>query len=36
MGLAVSTNLFWAAVLSLTFPRMLAVMGSLGAFAFYA
>ncbi|MCJ1262775.1 hypothetical protein MMC22_002645 [Lobaria immixta] len=36
MGLAVSTNLFWAAVLSVTFPRMLAVMGSLGAYAFYA
>ena len=36
MGLAVASNLFWAAVLSVTFPRMLAVMGSLGAFAFYA
>ncbi|KAI9878884.1 MAG: hypothetical protein M1830_010240 [Pleopsidium flavum] len=36
MGFAVATNLFWAAVLSVTFPRMLAVMGAFGAFAFYA
>lgn len=36
MGLAVATNLFWAAVLGITLPRMLHVFGILGAFAFYA
>ncbi|OBW68124.1 MAG: Amidohydrolase 2 [Aureobasidium pullulans] len=35
MAWAVSTCLFWAAVLSLTWPRMEAVMGSTGAFCFY-
>lgn len=34
MAWAVSTCLFWAAVLSITFPRMLAVMTSQGAFGF--
>ncbi|KAF2083724.1 galactose-proton symport [Saccharata proteae CBS 121410] len=33
---AVATCLFWAAVLSITFPRMLAVMTPTGAFGFYA
>ncbi|KAI5123853.1 hypothetical protein M0805_005671 [Coniferiporia weirii] len=36
MAWAVSTCLFWAAVLSITFPRMLAVMTPTGAFGFYA
>lgn len=36
MSWAVATCLFWAAVLSITFPRMLAVMGTTGAFLFYA
>ena len=36
MALAVSTCLFWAAVLSITFPRMLNVMTPTGAFGFYA
>jgi len=36
MGLAVATNLFWAAVLGITLLRMLHVFGILGAFAFYA
>jgi sugar porter (SP) family MFS transporter len=35
MAWAVSTCLFWAAVLSLTWPRMEAVMGPTGAFCFY-
>ena len=29
-------GLFWASVLSLTFPRMLEAFGSPGAFGFYA
>ena len=36
MGFAVATNLFWASVLSVIFPRMLAVMGAIGTFSFYA
>lgn len=36
MGWAVATCLFWAAVLSITFPRLLAVFGPTGAFGFYA
>lgn len=36
MGWAVATNLFWAAVLGITLPRMLDAMGIVGAFAFYA
>ncbi|KAN0065872.1 hypothetical protein ACQY0O_001003 [Thecaphora frezii] len=36
MAWAVSTCLFWAAVLSITFPRMLKVMTPTGAFGFYA
>jgi Sugar (and other) transporter len=36
MGWAVATCLFWAAVLSITFPRLLRAFGSFGAFAFYA
>ncbi|KAK5995914.1 Polyol transporter 5 [Cladobotryum mycophilum] len=36
MSWAVATNNFWAAVLSLTFPRMLAAMSATGAFGFYA
>lgn len=36
MAWAVSTCLFWAAVLSLTWPRMVAAMTPTGAFGFYA
>jgi MFS family permease len=36
MSWAVATNNFWAAVLSLTFPRMLIAFGPQGAFGFYA
>ncbi|KAF2134070.1 sugar transporter-like protein [Dothidotthia symphoricarpi CBS 119687] len=36
MSWAVATCLFWAAVLSITFPRMLAAMTTTGAFCFYA
>jgi MFS family permease len=36
MGWAVATCLFWAAVLSITFPRMLAAFTPTGAFGFYA
>lgn len=35
MSWAVATCLFWAAVLSLTWPRMVAVMSPTGAFGFY-
>jgi len=36
MSWAVATCLFWAAVLSITFPRMIAAMTPTGAFGFYA
>ncbi|KAI9836230.1 MAG: hypothetical protein M1819_001567 [Sarea resinae] len=36
MSWAVATCLFWAAVLSMTFPRMLAAFTPQGAFGFYA
>jgi len=36
MAWAVATNNFWAAVLSLTFPRMLRAFKPQGAFGFYA
>ncbi|KAK4937616.1 hypothetical protein LTR28_009784, partial [Elasticomyces elasticus] len=36
MSWAVATCLFWAAVLSITFPRMLDAMTPTGAFCFYA
>ena len=36
MAWAVATCLFWAAVLSITFPRMLHAMTPTGAFGFYA
>lgn len=36
MSWAVATNNFWAAVLSLTFPRMLQAFGPQGSFGFYA
>ncbi|KAF2797822.1 MFS transporter [Melanomma pulvis-pyrius CBS 109.77] len=36
MSWAVATCLFWAAVLSITFPRMVSAMSVTGAFAFYA
>ncbi|CAK7213648.1 hypothetical protein SEUCBS140593_001915 [Sporothrix eucalyptigena] len=36
MSWAVATNNFWASVLSLTLPRMLAVMQPVGVFGFYA
>ena len=36
MSWAVATCLFWASVLSLTFPRMVAAFTITGAFGFYA
>lgn len=36
MGFAVATCFFWAAVLSITFPKILASLGVLGAFCLYA
>jgi hypothetical protein len=36
MGWAVATCLFWASVLSMTFPRLLAAFTPQGAFGFYA
>lgn len=36
MGWAVATCLFWAAVLSISFPAILAAFGHVGAFGFYA
>jgi len=36
MGWAVATCLFWAAVLSITFPKILEVFTPTGAFGFYA
>lgn len=36
MGWAVATCLFWASVLSITFPRILETFGSTGTFGFYA
>lgn len=36
MSWAVATNNFWAAVLSLTFPRMLRAFGPTASFGFYA
>ena len=36
MSWAVATNNFWAAILSLTLPRMLSDMGATGVFGFYA
>lgn len=36
MSWAVATNNFWAAILSITFPRMLQAFGPTGSFGFYA
>jgi hypothetical protein len=36
MAWAVATNLFWAAVVSITFPLMLGRLGVFGAFLMYA
>jgi hypothetical protein len=36
MSLAVATANFWAAILSLTFPRILTTLKNSGAFALYA
>ncbi|KAI0518483.1 sugar transporter-domain-containing protein [Xylaria bambusicola] len=36
MAFAVATNLFWAAVLSITFPKILDSLGVVGAFGLYA
>lgn len=36
MSWAVATCLFWAAVLSVSFPRILQAMTPTGAFGFYA
>ncbi|KAF2966261.1 hypothetical protein GQX73_g7314 [Xylaria multiplex] len=36
MAFAVATNLFWAAVLGITFPKILQSLGIVGAFGLYA
>ncbi|KAK6974591.1 sugar transporter [Favolaschia claudopus] len=36
MSFAVATNLFWASVLSVSFPRILSAFTAVGAFGFYA
>ncbi|KAI0456017.1 sugar transporter-domain-containing protein [Xylaria acuta] len=36
MAFAVATNLFWAAVLGITFPKILSSLGVVGAFGLYA
>lgn len=36
MGWAVATCLFWASVLSISFPAILGAFGEVGAFGFYA
>ncbi|KAI2626823.1 sugar transporter-domain-containing protein [Xylaria nigripes] len=36
MAFAVATNLFWAAVLGITFPKILSSLGVVGAFCLYA
>lgn len=36
MSMAVATANFWAALLSLTFPRILTALGATGAFTLYA
>ncbi|KAF8808916.1 sugar transporter [Phlegmacium glaucopus] len=36
MSWAVATTLFWASVLSVSFPRLLGAFGNVGAFCFYA
>ena len=36
MSLAVAVNLFFAGVLTVTFPRMTAVFGPTGALGFFA
>ncbi|KAH8167379.1 hypothetical protein CIB48_g876 [Xylaria polymorpha] len=36
MSFAVATNLFWAAVLGITFPKILSSLGVVGAFGLYA
>lgn len=36
MSWAVATNLFWASVLTVSFPRILAAFTPQGAFGFYA
>ncbi|RWA09944.1 hypothetical protein EKO27_g5159 [Xylaria grammica] len=36
MAFAVATNLFWAAVLGITFPKILSSLGIVGAFGLYA
>lgn len=36
MGWAVATCLFWAAVLSISFPKILETFSPVGAFGFYA
>jgi len=36
MSLAVATNLFWAGVLTVAFPRMISAFGPTGAVGFFA
>lgn len=36
MSLAVATNLFWAAILTLVFPRLTDVLGNTGALGLFA
>lgn len=36
MSISVATNLFWAAILTVTFPRLIKVFGLVGAVGFFA
>lgn len=36
MSISVATNLFWAAILTVTFPRLTTVLGLAGAVGFFA
>lgn len=36
MSLAVAVNLFWAAILTVTFPRLTAVLTPTGSLSFFA
>ena len=36
MSISVATNLFWAAILTVTFPRLITVFGLAGAVGFFA
>ena len=36
MSISVATNLFWAAILTVVFPRLTTVFGLTGSVAFFA